>query len=339
MCSSGATMRSSIWRSSSAAAPCTVSSARLPVSFAAWRTSRVRRCTWRWNGTMRVRIRLFCSSVMTRACCVEQTLRLARQRLEQPLNARDVARGLGERARELLQRRIAVQFKRIEVVAPRLDIVMPIQHLRLGLDFQSAQLFLQARHGARQLGQIEIDGIDLLVEARAENAHLAGIVEHGVEQIRIHARHLHALRRRGLTARQDRCAAQLQARHVFARRPVPASAPAYGAGVLRHGAAAGAACGLGGYRGCGCAAGAGAAGAGAARAGVGAAAGSAPCGCCARSRICAIRSRALARQRCRRSPNRACAHSSSRLACMTACAWSSPATAPLSICMTKVSSS
>ena len=29
----------------------------------------VRRCTWRWNGTMRVRIRPFCSSVTTRACC------------------------------------------------------------------------------------------------------------------------------------------------------------------------------------------------------------------------------------------------------------------------------
>ena len=39
---------------------------------AAWRTMRVRRCTWRWNGTMRVRMRPFCSSVTTRACCVSR---------------------------------------------------------------------------------------------------------------------------------------------------------------------------------------------------------------------------------------------------------------------------
>ena len=49
----------------------------------------------------------------------QQILRLASQRLEQSLNARDVARGLGERPGKLLQRRIAVEFERIEVVAAR----------------------------------------------------------------------------------------------------------------------------------------------------------------------------------------------------------------------------
>ena len=69
MCSNGGSMRSSTCRSSSPEAPSTLSSARLPVSAAAWRTMRARRCTWRWNGTMRVRISPFCSSVMVRACC------------------------------------------------------------------------------------------------------------------------------------------------------------------------------------------------------------------------------------------------------------------------------
>ena len=72
---------------------------------------------------------------------------------------------------------------------------MPVQHLRFGLDFEAAQLLLEARDRARQLRQIEVDGIDLLVEPRAENAHFAGVVEHGVEQVRIDPRHFHPLRR------------------------------------------------------------------------------------------------------------------------------------------------
>ena len=51
----------------------------------------------------------------------QQILRLARQRLEQALNARDVAGGFGQRARELLQRRVAVELQRIEFVAARIS--------------------------------------------------------------------------------------------------------------------------------------------------------------------------------------------------------------------------
>ena len=50
----------------------------------------------------------------------QQILRLAGQRLEQALNARHVAGGFGERARVLLQRRVAVELERIEVVAARI---------------------------------------------------------------------------------------------------------------------------------------------------------------------------------------------------------------------------
>ncbi len=135
------------------------------------------------------------------------------------MNAGDVARGFRECARELLQGGVAVQFERIEIIPPRFDILVPMQYLRFGLDFQAAQLLLQARHGSRQLGQIEIDRIDLLIEAGAKDADLAGIVEHGVEQVGIHARHFHPLHRRRLAARQYRRAAQFQARRsVLVRR-------------------------------------------------------------------------------------------------------------------------
>jgi len=115
------------------------------------------------------------------------------------------------------QRGISVQFERIEVVAPRLDVVVAVQNLRLGLDFQAAQLLLQARHGARQLRQVEVDGIHLLIEAGAEDAHFAGIVEHRVEQVRVHARHFNAFHRGRLTPRQHRRAAQFQARNLILR--------------------------------------------------------------------------------------------------------------------------
>ena len=69
MCSSGAVMRSSTLRSSSPCAPSSLSCTCLPVSLAAWRTTRRRRGTSASNGTMRVRMRPSCSSELTRDCC------------------------------------------------------------------------------------------------------------------------------------------------------------------------------------------------------------------------------------------------------------------------------
>ena len=84
----------------------------------------------------------------------QQVLRLARQGFEQPLNARDVAGGLGQRARKLLQRRVAVEFQRIEIRrGARLFVVVAVQHLRFGLDFEPAQLLLEPRHRARQFAR------------------------------------------------------------------------------------------------------------------------------------------------------------------------------------------
>jgi hypothetical protein len=165
---------------------------------------------------MRVRISPFCSSVIVRACCVQQVLRFLRECLEQLLDARDIARRLGERARELLDRRIAIQFERIKIGAMAAAfLLVAVQDLRLGLDLELAQLLFQARHRARQLAQVEIDRSQLLFESRARNADLAGGIEHLIEELGIHARHLGAIpRRHGLAPRRHR----LRCREKLLRR-------------------------------------------------------------------------------------------------------------------------
>ncbi len=150
----------------------------------------------------------------------EQILRFAGQGLEQSLNARHIARGLGQRARVLLQGGISVQLERIEVVAPRFRVLMPIENLRFGFDLQAAQLFLEARYRARQFGQIEVDRVHLLIETSPEDAHLSGVVQHGVEQIGIDTGHLHAFRRSALASGQHRSAARARG-----SRPNPRSRP------------------------------------------------------------------------------------------------------------------
>ncbi len=123
----------------------------------------------------------------------QQVLHLARLRREQALHARDVRGGLGQRARVLLDRRIAVELERVEVVAPRAGIDVAMQDLRLGLDLELAQLVLQALHDAAELGQVEVDRRHLLLEARAIDADFAGDVQHVVEQVGVDTRHFAAL--------------------------------------------------------------------------------------------------------------------------------------------------
>ena len=85
----------------------------------------------------------------------------------------DVVGGLGQRARELLDRGVAVELERIEIAAMlRALVFVPMQDLRFGLDLELAQLFLQARDGARQLAEVELDRADLLLDARAADARL-----------------------------------------------------------------------------------------------------------------------------------------------------------------------
>src|ERR1700733_9276346 len=90
---------------------------------------------------------------------------------------------------------------------------MPVENLCFGFYLQAAQLLFEAGHRTCELRQIEVDGVDLLIEAGAENAHLSRVVEHGVEQIGVDARHFHSFGRRALAPRQYRSAAQLETRN------------------------------------------------------------------------------------------------------------------------------
>ena len=79
---------------------------------------------------------------------LQEVLGLFAQVLQQLLNAADVVRSFSERAGELLDRRIAVQLQRIEVAAVSRFVLVTVEDLRLGFDFEVAQLLLQAGHGA-----------------------------------------------------------------------------------------------------------------------------------------------------------------------------------------------
>ena len=77
------------------------------------------RGTCRWNGTMRVCMRPLCKSEVTRACCVSNVSASFVRPCKQLVDARDVVRRFRERARELLNRRVAVELERIEAALDR----------------------------------------------------------------------------------------------------------------------------------------------------------------------------------------------------------------------------
>ena len=204
MCSNGGSMRSSTWRSSSPEAPTTTSSARLSRlgRHLAHETAQALHVTLE-----RDHARAHESVLQFRddaRLLQQQVLRFARQVLEQALDAADVAHGFGERARELLDGRIAIELERIEVLAPRMLFLMPMQDLRFGLELELAQLILEARHRAAELGEVELDRAHLLLETRAEDAHFAGVVEQRVEQVGVDAREFLAFLRLTLATRQRR---------------------------------------------------------------------------------------------------------------------------------------
>ena len=144
---------------------------------------------------------------MVRACCCSRFCVSCVERLEQLLDARHVVRRLGERARELLDRGVAVELERVEVAAMRCTalFLVAMEDLRFGLDLEIAQLILQAGDRARQLAKVEIDRAELLLEPRARDADLAGGIEHLIEQLRIDAGHLGPIPLHdGLAARRHR---------------------------------------------------------------------------------------------------------------------------------------
>ena len=220
MCSNGGIMRSSTWRSSSPEAP-SICELGLLVS--------VRR---RLAHDAREALHVALERNHARAheavlqfgdgarLLGEQVLRVLGEILEQLLNAADVVGRFGEAARELLDRGIAVEFERIEIALLAFLFLEAMQDLRFGLELELAELFLEARHRARQFADVEVDGADLLFEARARDARFAGIVEQLVEQFRVDAREFGTIRQapsvHGLAARRPAAAAD---RHPGHRHP------------------------------------------------------------------------------------------------------------------------
>src|SRR5258708_9355459 len=76
-----------------------------------------------------------------------------------------------------------MQLELIRITAVTGFVLVAVQDLRLGFDFEVAQLLFQARDRARQLTEIEVDRAELLLQARAGNAGFAGDVQNLVEKV------------------------------------------------------------------------------------------------------------------------------------------------------------
>src|SRR5439155_2265505 len=117
-----------------------------------------------------------------------------REALQKLLDAGNVVGRLGEGPRVLLDGGVTIELEGIELAAVlRAFVIVLVQDLRLGLDLETAQLLLEARHRARQLAQVEIERAELLLEAGARNTRFARDVEELIEELGINARHLLAL--------------------------------------------------------------------------------------------------------------------------------------------------
>ena len=58
---------------------------------------------------------------------------------------------------------------------------MTRENLCLSLEFEPTQLLLEPRGNPRQFGKIGLNGVPLLLESRAEDTHLAGVVQQVIE--------------------------------------------------------------------------------------------------------------------------------------------------------------
>ena len=107
----------------------------------------------------------------------------------------DVAGGFGQRARELLDRSNSGPAR-----ADRSRRACPVVFLvrcRICASVSISSLrscSLQARDRAVELGEVELDRAHLLLEARAEDADFAGVVQQLVEQVGVDARQFAAAR-------------------------------------------------------------------------------------------------------------------------------------------------
>src|SRR5690606_33502230 len=125
----------------------------------------------------------------------EERLGFRGQPVQQLVDARDVVRRLGERARELLDRRVTVELERIKALPARRQVfLMAMKDLRLGLGLELAELLAQTRDGLTELAQVEVDRVQLLIQPRLEDVDLARAIQQRIEQRRVDSGRLRALR-------------------------------------------------------------------------------------------------------------------------------------------------
>ena len=185
-CSNGPVMRSSTPRSISIEPPTMSSRTCLPVSLAAWRTTRYRRSDSPSNSTMRVRSRSSCSSRVSRAWAASSSSVDLQRALQAALHGGHVVDRLGHHAGEFLEAREAVELQRVEGLRGGLGGLHARADLRLGLQLDVAQLAAQPLQVVGQVAQRALDLADVGLDARTRDAHLAGLVDQAVEQRRAH---------------------------------------------------------------------------------------------------------------------------------------------------------
>jgi len=130
---------------------------------------------------MRVRISPSCSSVLTRDCCSNRVsdswVRLARIARSESRSDRD----------SIMPRESCCMWVK------RSNSFLAVLDLRLGFDLEGPQLLAQTGDRLVQLAQVVAEGVGLLLQARAVDAHLAGEIDQVVQQFGAHA---HLLLRR-----------------------------------------------------------------------------------------------------------------------------------------------
>jgi hypothetical protein len=94
----------------------------------------------------------------------QQRIGFIRQPVQQLVDARDVVRGFCERARQLLNRGIAIELERVEAAFDVRIVLVAVQNLRLGLRLELAKLLAQTQHRAAELAQMEFDRMQLLAQ-------------------------------------------------------------------------------------------------------------------------------------------------------------------------------
>jgi len=106
--------------------------------------------------------------------------------LQVALHGGHVVDRLGHHAGELLHAGEAVELQRVEGLVGVARLGQPRLHLRLGLQFQVAQLLAQAVQVAGEFAQRATQGDQFGLHARAGDHHLAGLVDQAVEQFGTH---------------------------------------------------------------------------------------------------------------------------------------------------------